>query len=283
MWRKEASVFNKLNDEILEDHKGGVLTLSFPRLGHPTLMRHAISTRVGGVSGGTYQSMNISFKVSDDSLRVEENRRLLSQSLEMDMDRAVYLTQVHSDKVFKLDHSNLPKRGQSLGEGDALITNLPNVPIVIMVADCLPILFYDQAHKAIGLAHAGWRGTVAQIAVKTLKAMMEAYGTNPADVKVVLGPAIGVCCYEVGPDVKEKFDAFTYAEEVLEQSGNANWKLNIPEANARQLLEAGVPEDRLIRSNLCTVNRIDLFYSHRAEAGPDQPTGRFGAFMMLVN
>jgi polyphenol oxidase len=227
--------------------------------------------------------MNISYKVSDESLRVEENRQLLSQSLEMNLDKAVYLTQVHSDKVFKLDSSNLPSRGEPLGRGDAIITNLPQVPIFILVADCLPVLFYDQARKAIGLAHAGWRGTVVQIAVKTLKAMEEAYGTNPADVKVVLGPAIGSCCYEVGLDVKEKFDIFTYAGDILEQSGKAHWKLNIPEANARQLLEAGVTEDHLIRSNLCTINHIDLFYSHRAEAGPDRPTGRFGAFMMLVN
>jgi YfiH family protein len=227
--------------------------------------------------------MNISYKVSDESLRVEENRLLLSQSLEMNLDKAVYLTQIHSDKVFKLDSSNLPKKGGSLGEGDALVTNLSKVPIYIMVADCLPILFYDQVHKAIGLAHAGWRGTVAQIGVKTLKAMTEAYGTNPADVKVVLGPAIGACCYEVGLDVKEKFDSFSYAGDVLEQSGKAHWKLDISEANARQLLEAGVTQDHLIRSNLCTVNHINLFYSHRADAGSNQPTGRFGAFIMLVN
>lgn len=276
-------VLNKLGADVLEDTRGGVLTLSFPRLGHPTLVRHAISTRVGGVSRGSYQSMNISYKVSDDPLRVEENRQLLSRSLEMDIHKAVYLTQIHSDKVFKLDSSNLPPKGEPLGQGDALITNLPKVPIFILVADCLPILFYDQTHKAIGLAHAGWRGTVAQIAVKTLKAMTEAYGTNPADVKIVLGPAIGACCYEVGRDVKEKFDSFAYAEAVLEQSGKARWKLNIPEANARQLLEAGAAEDHLIRSNLCTINHIDLFYSHRAEAGGDQLTGRFGAFMMLVN
>jgi YfiH family protein len=283
MWRKEVIVLNKLGAEILEDTRGGVLTLSFPRLGHPTLVRHAISTRVGGVSYDSYQSMNISYKVLDDSLRVEENRQLLSQSLEMDIHKAVYLTQIHSDKVFKLDSSNLPPKGEPLGQGDALITNLPKVPIFILVADCLPVLFYDQTHKAIGLAHAGWRGTVAQIAVKTLKAMTEAYGTNPADVKIVLGPAIGACCYEVGMDVKEKFDSFAYAEAVLEQSGKAHWKLNIPEANARQLLEAGVAEDHLIRSNLCTISHIDLFYSHRAEAGGDQPTGRFGAFMMLMS
>ncbi|HTA76089.1 MAG TPA: peptidoglycan editing factor PgeF [bacterium] len=276
-------MLNKLSDEILEDRRGGVLTLSFPRLGHPTFVKHAISTRMGGVSRGSYQSMNISYKVSDESLRVEENRRLLSESIEMNLDKAVYLTQVHSDKVFKLDSSNLPPKEQSLGEGDALITNLLKVPIGIMVADCLPVLFYDQVHKAIGLAHAGWRGTVAQIAVKTLYSMAEAYGTNPAEVKVVLGPAIGPCCYEVGLDVKEKFDAFHYAGDILEQSGKAHWKMNIPEANARQLLEAGVAEDHLIRSNLCTVDHINLFYSHRADASPEQPTGRFGAFIMLVD
>jgi YfiH family protein len=282
MWRKEAAV-NKLSDEILEDMKGGVLTLSFPRLGHSTLMKHAISTRVGGVSGGNYKSLNVSYKVGDEPLRVEENRKLLSESLDMDMNQAVYLTQIHSDKVFKLDSSNLPKKGGCLGEGDALITNLTNVPIYIMVADCLPVLFYDQTNKAIGLAHAGWRGTVAQIAVKTLKAMTEAYGTNPADVKVVLGPAIGACCYEVGVDVKEKFGVFSYADQILEQTGKANWKLNIPEANARQLIEVGVAEERLIRSHLCTVDHLNLFYSHRAEAGPKQSTGRFAALMMLVN
>jgi polyphenol oxidase len=274
---------NKLSDEILENRRGGVLTLSFPRFGHPTLVRHAISTRMGGVSRGPHQFLNISYKVSDDSLRVEENRRLLSESMEMNLDKVVHLTQVHSDKVFKLDNSNLPQKGESLGEGDALITNLSKIPIGIMVADCLPVLFYDQVHKAIGLAHAGWRGTVAQIAVKTLYSMAEAYGTSPAEVKVVLGPAIGPCCYEVGLDVKEKFDAFSYAGDILEQSGKAHWKLNIPEANARQLLEAGVAEDHLVRSNLCTVDHIDLFYSHRADAGPERPTGRFGVFIMLVN
>src|ERR1700677_4405400 len=135
-------MLNKLSDEILENRRGGVLTLSFPRFGHPTLVRPAVSTRVGGVSRDSYQSMNISYKVSDESLRVEENRQLLSQSLEMNLDKAVYLTQVHSDKVFKLDSSNLPSRGEPLGRGDAIITNLPQVPIFILVADCLPVLFY---------------------------------------------------------------------------------------------------------------------------------------------
>ncbi len=273
----------KISDEIIEQHHGGVLTLTFPRLGHSTFLKHAISTRVGGVSKGNYKSLNISYKVADERLRVEENRRILSNALEIDLEQAVHLTQVHSDKVFHLTAENRPPAGESLGEGDAVITDLPNVPIYILVADCLPILFYDQAHQAIGLAHAGWRGTVARIAVKTLDAMRTAFGTNPQEVKAVLGPAIGPCCYEVGTDVKEEFGkAFPDAEELLEQTGKSHWKLNIPEANARQLMEAGMDPDRIIRSGLCTVEHLGWFYSHRAEAGPGSPTGRFGAFMMLV-
>jgi copper oxidase (laccase) domain-containing protein len=124
---------------------------------------------------------------------------------------------------------------------------------------------------------------VDRIAVKTLEAMKAAYGTNPEEVKAALGPAIGPCCYEVGQDVKERMEqAFPYAVELLEQSDKNHWKLNIPEANARQLIEAGMVPDHVIRSGLCTVEHLDWFYSHRVEATPEKPTGRFGAFMMLV-
>lgn len=273
----------KISDEIIEQHHGGVLTLTFPRLGHSTFLKHAISTRIGGVSRGNHKSLNISYKVSDDRLKVEMNRRILSQALDIDLEKTVHLTQVHSDKVFHLTAENRPPAGEPMGEGDALITDLPNVPICILVADCLPILFYDQAHQAIGLAHAGWRGTVAGIAVKTLDAMREAFGTRPEEAKAVLGPAIGPCCYEVGSDVKREVErAFSDAGELLEQTGASHWKLNIPEANARRLMEAGMDPDRIIRSGLCTVEHLGWFYSHRAEAGPQTPTGRFGAFMMLV-
>ncbi len=274
---------NRLGDDVVQTKKGGIIALSFPRLADPSLVKHAISTRVGGVSVGNQTSLNISYKTADESLRVEENRRLLSLSLGMDLNQAVFLTQVHSDKVFQLTAANRPAKGDSLGEGDGLITDVPNVPLFIMVADCLPVLFYDPAHKAIGLAHAGWRGTAAQVAVKTLRAMGEAFGSRPRDVRVVLGPAIGACCYEVGPDVKGPFEkAFSWGGEMFSYSAKDRWMLDIPEANARQLLEAGVSEDHLIRSNLCTVQNIDWFYSHRAEASADKPTGRFGAFMMLT-
>lgn len=256
--------------------------MTFPRLGDPRVLLNAVSCRLGGVSPEKFDSLNVSFKVGDEPVRVEENRRLLSRAIGMDLDRAVWVDQVHGDQVLKLEASNLPKKGGTLGEGDAVITNLTNVPLAILVADCLPVLFFDMLNKAAGLAHAGWKGTVNHVAVKTLLAMGEAYGTKPQEVKAVLGPCLGPCCYEVGEDVEKEFaGVFPWAQEVLKPGAPKHWKLDLPQANARQLLEVGMDENNLICSGLCTVKNIGLFYSHRAEGAPEKPTGRVGAFLML--
>jgi polyphenol oxidase len=273
----------KLSAEAVQIENGGVGAVIFPRLADPKVLKHAVSTRLGGVSGKAFHSLNVSFKVGEEAVLVSENRELLSNSIGMDLNRAVWVDQVHSDKVLQLESSNRSSEGGSLGEADGLITNETNIPIMILVADCLPVLFYDSVHKAIGLAHAGWRGTVNHVAAKTLLAMGEAYGSQPGDVRAVLGPCIGSCCYEVGEDVKVEFEnVFPWAGEVLAQSSPRHWKLDLAEANARQLLEVGMKPENLIASKLCTIENIDLFYSHRAEASVLQPTGRVGAFMMLV-
>jgi hypothetical protein len=274
---------NKPAAEAVETRKGGTLTLGFPALGDPSVVRHAVSTRLGGVSEGSLKSLNISYKVGDEPSRVRKNRRSLSRSTGLDLEAAVFLTQVHSDKVLQLTKANRPPKGEPLGDADALITDVTGIPILIMVADCLPILFFDPIHRAVGLAHAGWRGTAAGIAEKTLKAMGGAFGSRPGDVRAILGPAIGSCCYEVGKDVHDAFaSTFPWGGEMLTPSCRDHWMLDIPGANARQLLEAGITEDHLIRSGLCTVQHIDKFFSHRAEASEGKATGRFGAMMMLM-
>jgi polyphenol oxidase len=273
---------SKLAAEALRTDEGGIATITFPRFADSKVLRHAVSTRMGGVSDGTHRSLNISYKVKDETVRVDENRSLLSRVLGMDLGRAVWADPVHSDKVLKLDAANRSKKGGALGEGDGIITNETDVFIMILVADCLPVLFFDPIHKAIGLAHAGWRGTVNHVAAKTLLAMGEAYGTKAEEARAVLGPCIGPCCYEVGEDVKNGFTAvFPWGQEVFEKSSKDRWKLNLPEANARQLIELGMKEENLIRSGICTIKNMDLFYSHRAEAGGENLTGRFGAFLML--
>ena len=273
---------SKLGAEAVQTEAGGTSLLTFPRFSDSKSLKHAVSTRVGGVSGGPLKSLNLSFKVKDDPVHVEENRALLSRATGMDLGRVIQATQIHSDKVLKLEPGSVPKDG-SLGEGDGLITNAEGIPLMILVADCLPVLFYDPLHKAIGLAHAGWRGTVSHVAAKTLLAMGEAYKTRPEETKVALGPCIGGCCYEVGEDVRKEFaGVFPWAAEVMQSSSKGHWTLNLAEANARQLREIGVREENLVKSNLCTVKNIDLFYSHRAEASAEKPTGRFGAFLMLA-
>ena len=198
---------SKLGAEAVQNQVGGTVTVTFPRLGDSTAFKHAVSTRAGGVSRGIHQSMNLRFKVGDDSVKVEENKELLSKALGMNLNRIGYVNQVHSDRVLKLD-ANFSPDGGSLGEADGIITNEKNIPIMIMVADCLPVMFYDPVHKAIGLAHAGWRGTVSHIAVKTLLAMGEAYGTKASEVRAVLGPCIGSCCYEVGGRCGKRVHSF---------------------------------------------------------------------------
>ncbi len=273
---------SKLAAEALQTEQGGIVTITFPRFADSKVLRQAVSTRVGGVSDGTYRSLNISQKVQDQAVNVDENRSLLSYALGLDLKEAVWVDQVHSDKVLKLDAANRSQKGGSLGEGDGIITNETDVSIMILVADCLPILFFDPINKAIGLAHAGWRGTVSHIAAKTLLAMGKAYGTKAEEVRAVLGPCIGSCCYEVGADVRDGFTkVFPWGLEVFEKSSKAHWKLNLSEANARQLIEIGMKEENLIRSEICTVKYNEVFYSHRAEAGEGKPTGRFGAFLML--
>jgi len=272
----------KLAGEAVREDRGGCSFLTFPRLGDPKVLTHFVSTRSGGVSLGKLEGLNVSFKVGDDPVRVRENRELLSRAVGMDITSALTLDQVHSDKVVVLRAGDVPKGGESLGEADAVITDHKGVTLQVLVADCLPVLFYDPVRRVAGLAHAGWRGTLSHIAAKALLAMQEAFGTQPADVKALLGPCIGPCCYEVGQDVKKEFEGvFPWASEVFERSLGGAWKLDLASANGRQLIEVGLREVNLIRSGLCTVDHLDLFYSHRAEATPQGPTGRLGIFMRL--
>ncbi|HVZ80479.1 MAG TPA: peptidoglycan editing factor PgeF [bacterium] len=272
----------KLGAEAVRLSEGGLDYLQFPRFADPKLVPHAVTTRVGGVSRGDYRGLNLSFKVGDEKVRVEENRSLLGRTLGMDLAHAAWVEQVHGDEVAVLTAANIPVRGGSLGKADALITQQKGIPILIQVADCLPVLFYDPVHQAIGLAHAGWRGTVSHIAVKALLAMGEHFGTKPEDVRAVLGPCIGACCYEVGEDVRQEFiRVFPWGAEVFSPYQKGQWKLDLAQANGRQLVEMGMKQENLIASGLCTVGHSGLFFSHRAEAGPERNTGRFGVLLML--
>ena len=142
-------------------------------------------------------------------------------------------------------------------------------------ADCTPLLLYDRHRVAVGLSHAGWRGTIKNITQATIAAMTKAFGSNPADIIGVIGPAIGPCCYEVGPEVIGAVESeFSQPDQLLTRRRNGHGYFDLGAANRQQLLAAGVGE--VVESQLCTACHTDKFFSHRAEQGK---TGRFGVIL----
>lgn len=248
-----------------------------------------VTTRHGGVSTGPFATLNLGGKTDDDPNHVRENRKRAAALLEKDAKQLVFAKQVHGANI-----AHVPQGypGGAFDDVDALITNAAQTPIVILTADCAAIFLYDERHHAIGIAHAGWRGTVAGIAAHTARRMHEAFGTWPRDLIACIGPSIGPCCYEVGEEVIAAVGESLpdYADEILVEPDmasagsfraavNADHKhFDLWRANELILAEVGIPERNVETARLCTACHTDLFYSHRAEHGV---TGRFSGILML--
>jgi polyphenol oxidase len=246
---------------------------SFNRLAE---LDHGIFARHGGVSPAPYSSLNMAVSTGDVRENVRLNRERAFRALGRDPASVADLWQVHSAEVVVAE----TPRGalEHLGKADALVTDRPEVTLFLRFADCVPILLYDPRRKVAGLAHAGWKGTVLKAPAKTVRVMAARYGCRPADIWAGIGPSIGPCHYEVGPEVVDVVrQAFPEGDELL-QSVNNHWRLDLWAANARALREAGVEPAHIEVGQICTACRPDEFYSHRAEAGK---TGRFGALIGL--
>lgn len=237
--------------------------------------RAVFSTRRGGVSLPPFASLNLGLHVGDDPVAVRENRRRLAAATGLPLGWAT-ARQVHGTTV--LTATALTDEPADLGTGDALITDRPGLPLAIFTADCVAIYLYDPVRRAIGLAHAGWRGTVADIGPRTLAAMTEAYGTRPDDVSAAVAPSIGPCCYEVDEPVMAAVRHYPWAEEVSQPTAPGHRRLDLWRLNQLQLIAAGVRPDNINVSGLCTACDPDLLFSYRAEAGR---TGRQVALLML--
>jgi len=183
--------------------------------------------------------------------------------------------QIHSDIVNKIDEDNIRQKK----DGDALITNIVNVPLLIFTADCVPIAIIDKKHKAIGLAHAGWRGTYNLIAKKTIEEMTKNYNTNPEDLVCIIGPSIGPCCYEVSQELVEKFNInFTNSTEKLYTIENGKYKLDLWKINEYIIKECGVKDENIINLKICTSCNSDKFHSYRKH---NQTPKRIGTILQI--
>ncbi len=236
---------------------------------------HGAFTRQGGVSRAPFGPLNVGAHVGDDPQAVAENHRALFRVLGWDEAAVVSAGQVHGDTVAVVDESH---GGQTLPETDALITQARGVLLLLRFADCVPVLLVDPVRHAVGLAHAGWKGTVLEIAVKTVDAMHDAFGSQPAELIAGLGPAIGPCCFEVGDDVvaplRQRYGS--QAEALIHQQADGAEHVDLWLANRWQLQSCGVTQ--IETSQICTCCHQDEFPSHRGEKGV---TGRFPAVIGL--
>lgn len=226
------------------------------------------TTRQGGISVGEYSTFNINPFVGDDPLHVASNLLTLAVEVGVAQERIVLPHQVHGVRVLRIDET-FPCRPESdrrlaLEGIDALITNVPFMCIGVSTADCIPIFFYDERHHAVGVAHAGWRGTVAKISCKTLHTMQQEYGTEPSDVLAAIGPGISVDHFEVGDEVYEAFSRAGFDMELLAVR-HERWHIDLPGSNAWLLQQCGVRAENIVRSPFCTYADNHLFFSARRQ------------------
>jgi polyphenol oxidase len=252
---------------------GGLRYYTFESLDEKELT-HAVFTRRGGVSPAPWKALNMGGTVGDNPLRVVENRQRAFQAMNRPGDSLYDVWLVHSASVIKADQ---PRGDQQIKQADAIITDKEGVTLFMRFADCVPLLFYDPVRNAIGLAHAGWQGTVKRAASSVVDAMQAAYGSRPQDISAAIGPSIAAHHYPVGEDVAARVrESFGEDASSLLLSQNGEVQFDLWAANRLILEEAGVR--RIENSGLCTACHVEEWYSHRAESGK---TGRFGVLMGL--
>ncbi len=247
-----------------ENENNGVPYLTYPLLEETGVVRHAFTTRLGGVSSGCYATMNLSDTRGDDPACVLENRRRMAEAVGVDAADLTFTRQTHTTNVAVVQQED---RGKTFEETDGLITDVPGICLVTSYADCVPLYFVDPKKKVIALSHSGWKGTVHKMGLVTVRKMTETFGCDPGDIVAAIGPSICQDCYEVSADVidqfKEAFDEDLWPD-LFRPGAPGKYQLNLWEANRQILLEAGILPDHLAVTNLCTHCNPDLLFSHRA-------------------
>ena len=246
-------------------------------------VRHCFTTRGGGVSENEFATMNLSFTRGDREEAVRENYRRIALAMGTEIGQFVCTDQTHTTNVRKVTKADtgkgviLPK---DYTDVDGLITNEPGLVLSTFYADCVPLYFVDPVHKAIGLSHSGWRGTVNRMGKVTIEAMQKEYGSRPEDMYCAIGPSICQDCYEVSRDVAEEFMRVfpEHIDEILWQKSEEKFQLNLWKANEIVMTEAGILPEHLAVTNMCTCCNHEELFSHRASKGK---RGNLAAFLMI--
>ena len=272
----------------IKDYKSGNHTV--PLIESPLLqeirgLRHGFSTRKGGVSKEHLSSLNLGFNLGDEREKVLENFRILGSLFEAKPEDFVLTQQTHSVNVRHVGREDRGKgifRERDYTDVDALMTDEEGVILSAFSADCVPILFYDKGHRAIASCHSGWRGTHGKILARVIEAMQREFSSKPEEIYIAIGPSICKNCYEVSEDVGEAFlDAFPALREMtknaspIERVSEEKFHIDLWELNRWIALENSIPAENISVSGYCTMERPDLFFSHRYSQGKRGVQGAF--------
>lgn len=264
--------------------KNHVPFLTFPQLEQFSDICHGFSTRLGGVSEGYLGTMNLSFARGDKEEAVYENYRRIADAIGFQPENVVMSDQTHTTNVriiTEKDQGNGITRPRNFTDVDGMITNVPGLVLTTFYADCVPLYFVDPVHKAIGLSHSGWKGTVGKIGLETVRKMKETYQTDPACLYAAIGPSICQDCYEVSEDVISQFqDSFHEKDwkDLFYKKENGKYQLNLWEVNRKIMLEAGIKEEHISMPGICTCCNPEFLFSHRASKGK---RGNLAAFLSI--
>ncbi len=237
---------------------------------------HCFTSKLGGVSQGKIEGLNLGFRVGDDIDAVRENYNLVATDFGFPIENITGAKQIHSASVTVITKDLVGcgiSRLDEVFETDSLVTNLKNVPLTVFYADCVPILLVDEVHSVVAAVHSGWRGTVAKIAKHTIEVMIKEFGCEPKNIKAAVGPSIGKCCFETGAEVALEFD-----EDLAIRQKDGKFKVDLWEANSRILRSCGLLSENIEILGICTVCEKDRLYSYRMHK---EQTGRMGAFIEI--
>lgn len=274
----------KNGEHIFDEVCGEVPFLTYPLFEKTGVVKSAFSTRIGGVSKGCYESMNLSFDRGDDKDAVMENFQRIASAIGTNCHDMVLSRQTHTANVRVVTEEDKGKgivRERDYTDVDGLVTNVPGICLVTSYADCVPLYFVDPIKKVIGLSHSGWRGTVGKIGKETVRVMKERFGCDPADILAAVGPSICQDCYEVSGDVIEKFkEAFDEKDwdNLFYRKNNGKYQLDLWKANESVFRESGICKEHIAVTNVCTHCNSKILYSHR-ETGDKR--GNLCAFLAL--
>ncbi len=268
--------------------KNGVSYLVFPRIEELGVVDHLFSTRLGGVSKGCFESMNLSYTRGDEKEAVDENYCRISEVMGHGHNRSDFVStfQTHTTNVRIVtedDRGKGPFVDRDYIDVDGLITNVPGIILSTFHADCPPVYIIDPVKKAIGLVHSGWKGTKGEISKNAIKLMHDNYGTDPSDLVCAIGPSICGPCYEVGMDVAEQFmNSFTQEEidkyKLLVTYPEDKFRLYLWNVIKLTLLKCGVRQENILITDVCTRCNPDLLFSHRIH---HEERGNLAAFLSL--